>query len=141
MDKRVVPGRYVPTGTQHDVWVCGVCGFRGTTGTWRAPDGSEGLFCYRCCQGGVKSALRVERQDDLRWECSTVEVKCCGVWLLCDEFTNTCPRCERDYNGSGQLLAPRSQWGEETGETAADVLRVRYDHVLDGVPDGYEDCG
>lgn len=28
--------------------------------------------------------------------------------------------CGRDYNSGGQLLAPRSQWGEETSETAAD---------------------
>lgn len=31
-----------------------------------------------------------------------------------------CERCGRDYNSAGQLLAPREQWGEETGETAAD---------------------
>lgn len=24
--------------------------------------------------------------------------------------------CGREYNSSGQLLAPREQWGEETGE-------------------------
>lgn len=31
-----------------------------------------------------------------------------------------CGRCGLEYNSSGQLLAPREQWGEETGETAAD---------------------
>jgi hypothetical protein len=31
-----------------------------------------------------------------------------------------CDRCDRSYNSSGQLLADRSQWGEETGETAFD---------------------
>jgi hypothetical protein len=41
-------------------------------------------------------------------------------------MTNTC-ECGRDYNWGGQLLAPRSQWGEETGETAADILRVDAD--------------
>jgi len=46
----------------------------------------------------------------------TVEVKCCGRWLECLNFTNTCPRCEADYNFAGQRLAPREQWGEETGE-------------------------
>lgn len=30
-------------------------------------------------------------------------------------FTNTCD-CGRDYNMSGDVLAPRSHWGEETGE-------------------------
>lgn len=31
-------------------------------------------------------------------------------------WLNEC-ECGRGYNGFGQLLAPRSQWGEETGET------------------------
>lgn len=34
-----------------------------------------------------------------------------------------CDRCGAEYNSAGQLLAPRSQWGEETGETAADYDR------------------
>jgi glycyl-tRNA synthetase (class II) len=43
-------------------------------------------------------------------------VKCsCGQEVSCDSFTNTC-RCGADYNFSGTRLAPRSQWGEETGE-------------------------
>lgn len=32
----------------------------------------------------------------------------------------SCDKCGRDYNSNGQRLAPRSQWGKETGETAAD---------------------
>lgn len=39
---------------------------------------------------------------------------------LCS-FTNTC-ECGADFNMEGALLADRSQWGEETGETAADIL-------------------
>lgn len=31
-----------------------------------------------------------------------------------------CEKCQREYNSSGQELAPRSQWGEETGEHASD---------------------
>ena len=31
-----------------------------------------------------------------------------------------CGKCGRDYNSAGQQLADRSQWGEETGETAMD---------------------
>lgn len=31
-----------------------------------------------------------------------------------------CGKCGAEFNSSGQLLAPRSQWGEETGETDAD---------------------
>jgi hypothetical protein len=40
----------------------------------------------------------------------------CGqeVWLY-SVWSNECD-CGLCYNGSGQQLAPRSQWGEETGE-------------------------
>lgn len=44
------------------------------------------------------------------------QIKCCGKWMSLDKFTNTCSKCGADYNGSGQLLASRYQWGEETGE-------------------------
>jgi hypothetical protein len=40
----------------------------------------------------------------------------CGSEIYLTSFTNTCHTCERDYNMSGQELAPREQWGEETGE-------------------------
>jgi hypothetical protein len=44
-------------------------------------------------------------------------IRCeCGDEVLCEDFTNTCDRCGADYNFNGSLLAPRSQWGEETGE-------------------------
>lgn len=51
----------------------------------------------------------------------TIRCACRRELDLHDGFLNTCD-CGRDYNGSGQLLAPRSQWGEETGETLADIL-------------------
>lgn len=46
----------------------------------------------------------------------TVQIKCCGEWIECDRFTQTCASCGADYNMSGQKLAPREQWGKETGE-------------------------
>lgn len=52
-------------------------------------------------------------------------IKCdCGEELHCDRFTNTCD-CGRDYNMSGQLLASREFWGEETGENLSDILRIK----------------
>jgi hypothetical protein len=39
----------------------------------------------------------------------------CRKKVDCLQFTNTCT-CGRDYNWNGDLLANRSQWGEETGE-------------------------
>lgn len=35
-----------------------------------------------------------------------------------------CDKCGREYNSSGQLLADRSQWGEETGEHPADIAQA-----------------
>lgn len=40
----------------------------------------------------------------------------CGMHLtLNSSWANECD-CGLEYNGSGQMLAPRDQWGEETGE-------------------------
>ena len=52
----------------------------------------------------------------------------CGATVVCRGFTNRCA-CGRDYNMSGQLLAARSQWGEETGERVEDILRVDSDPI------------
>ena len=45
----------------------------------------------------------------------------CGRRVTLHGFTNTC-ECGADFNAEGAKLAPRSQWGEETGETASDIL-------------------
>lgn len=51
--------------------------------------------------------------------------KCeCGHIITLATFTNTCEKCGRDYSISGQSLAPRSQWGEETGESLQDILDI-----------------
>lgn len=42
--------------------------------------------------------------------------RCCGRVIVLSDFTNTCEACGADYNKNGSRLAPRSQWGEETGE-------------------------
>lgn len=55
----------------------------------------------------------------------------CGREISLEGFTNTCD-CGRDYNWNGSLLADRSQWGEETGETAADILGPSRDPELAG---------
>ena len=48
----------------------------------------------------------------------------CGHEIRLSSFTNTCSSCGRDYNQAGQLLSARSQWGEETGETPAEILAI-----------------
>jgi hypothetical protein len=49
----------------------------------------------------------------------------CGQTVYLSGFTNTC-ECGTDYNMSGQRLAPRSQWGEETGEHPTDLANPSY---------------
>jgi len=61
-------------------------------------------------------------------EVERTELDCpCGRTVLCSGFTNPC-ECGRDYNMSGQELAPRSQWGEETGESVSDILQADSDY-------------
>lgn len=70
---------------------------------------------------GVRAEGVVKREWAYR---HPAEGKCsCGRTVYLCGFTNTC-KCGRDYNSCGYLLAPRSQWGEETGEHVADILRI-----------------
>jgi hypothetical protein len=48
----------------------------------------------------------------------------CGEAVELGHFTCTCPNCGADYNWGGQRLGPRSSWGEETGESLADILSI-----------------
>jgi hypothetical protein len=50
--------------------------------------------------------------------------KCQNEIYLQNGFANSCDGCKSEYNGFGQLLAPREEWGWETGETAADFLNM-----------------
>jgi len=60
-------------------------------------------------------------------------IKCCGHDLACPNFTNTCGTCGADYNSAGSKLAPRSQWGEETGEHWSECIGpFDPDTALDG---------
>jgi len=60
-------------------------------------------------------------------------VNCCGIEIECSEFTNTCSVCGADYNWNGTRLAPREQWGEETGESIADIMRPMSDEDWDRI--------
>tara|TARA_R100000353_G_scaffold13986_1_gene13930 strand:- start:807 stop:1262 length:456 start_codon:yes stop_codon:yes gene_type:complete len=49
-------------------------------------------------------------------------IQCCeNGQVELENFTNTCGSCGADYNSSGQLLAPRHMWGEETGEHWSEI--------------------
>jgi hypothetical protein len=68
--------------------------------------------------------------EDFSWHQMTAEQ--CETWMLghtngergCDRQSehHEYVRCGRDYNSSGQLLAPREQWGWDTGESLSDIL-------------------
>lgn len=53
------------------------------------------------------------------------ECEVCKSEVALFSFTNSCD-CGADYNMSGQRLAPRSQWGEETGESYSDIVNHDY---------------
>lgn len=72
-------------------------------------------------------ADRFVRREDIGGGRSRPVIRCeCGSEIVCYNFTNTC-ECGIDYNMSGQELAPREQWGEETGESVADILAADID--------------
>lgn len=58
----------------------------------------------------------VRKQDEGYWEPATMRCDCGRIVSLGSSWANSC-ECGAEYNGSGQRLAPRSQWGEETGES------------------------
>lgn len=83
------------------------------------------LESLRLARAGVADGTLVPAGVQVRsW--SWVEpamLRCdCGATVALDGFTNTCDACETDYNMSGQRLAPREFWGEETGESLADIF-------------------
>jgi hypothetical protein len=66
---------------------------------------------YKKWQTLGKPAVSADPQPRRKIRCA------CGyVILVWDANDQQCGCCEREYNCVGQLLAPRSQWGEETGE-------------------------
>lgn len=70
--------------------------------------------------GALTASLRTHLSN---WVEEAHGVCDCGRDVLLIGFTNTC-ECGKDYNRDGQLLADRSQWGEETGEWLGDILRI-----------------
>lgn len=100
------------------------CSVNGTLEPFTCP---EAAASWVRCQQGVAAGCMTDK-GILSWEYRTkwpTIGRCtCGREVVLDRFTCSCD-CGLDYNQSGQLLAPRSQWGEETGESLGDILRVR----------------
>lgn len=82
------------------------------------------LANYRNCIDGTFDVRRTGfTSQEHSWIEPAEGICCCGRTVVLDGFTCPC-ECGRDYNSSGQLLAPRSQWGEETGEHLVDILAI-----------------
>ncbi len=98
---------------------CMACGQETEIGDIPCRNTSVCEACAKDILGGKIQRYRIHygRSGALRLVCQ------CKREVVCFGFTNTCV-CGRDYNMSGQLLAPRSQWGAETGESVSDILRI-----------------
>lgn len=80
----------------------------------------EGLENLRKCESGeyITSPPELNEWNMSYWEPAEGKCDVCGETVfLVSSWVNECDKCGTEYNGSGQMLAPRSQWGEETGET------------------------
>ncbi len=76
-----------------------------------------GLANLKALRAGTISATRltVERRAYVEHVPAVCRCECGKAVTLHDGWSNACD-CGLEFNGSGQLLAPRAQWGEETGE-------------------------
>ncbi|MBW2672166.1 MAG: hypothetical protein JRD89_01960 [Deltaproteobacteria bacterium] len=70
----------------------------------------------------VPGKVREIRKD---WTDPPVGLCICGHEVELGGFTNTCEDCGEDYNSAGQHLAPREQWGIETGEHPTDIRNIK----------------
>lgn len=71
---------------------------------------------------GSRREAQVRGHGRDTYEIHVLVITCCGQEITCDRWTNTCDRCWTDYGSNGFALAPRSQWGAETGESLADIF-------------------
>jgi hypothetical protein len=73
---------------------------------------------YQCCIDGTFDVQDegVSKREWIKRTRAVIECQTCKSSVSLRNSTNTCFVCNADYNMSGQMLAPRSQWGEETGE-------------------------
>jgi hypothetical protein len=78
-----------------------------------------------------EACITCGQPEDFSWHQMTAEQ--CEAWMRHHtEGERGCSResehhafkqCATDYNSSGQRLAPRSQWGWDTGESLDEILR------------------
>ena len=76
----------------------------------------EAYANYQRCVADSNITSRVRRYNRSYWAPAIGKCHCGTKVELESSWANSCPKCGTEYNSSGQQLAPRSQWGEETGE-------------------------
>jgi hypothetical protein len=82
------------------------------------------LACRAGTLRGIAIIPKGVRRYLSRWtEPAVGQCDHCGRPVELEGFTCSCC-CGADYNSSGQRLAPRECWGEETGEHPADIARI-----------------
>jgi hypothetical protein len=91
------------------------CDEEGNVDVDALPDAARANF-GRCLCGEVDVVFRGVRRREWTYREPRVGLCDCGEEVYLDRFTNTCYGCGTDYNSAGQELAPREQWGCETGE-------------------------
>lgn len=85
-------------------------------------------LCLKGEVDGYSVRLGVIRSHEQRYVEDGSRTCVCGAHVtLHSAWANACDWCGREYNSSGQLLADRAFWGEETGESVADM-----EHDSDG---------
>jgi len=76
----------------------------------------------KCGCGGAYIEINIHERPILQCDkCNSKYMKCvCGSWMPRGSgyfpTDYKCTICDKEYNSSGLCLAPREQWGEETGE-------------------------
>lgn len=81
---------------------------------------------YRACTSGQVEGRSIHgptlESDRWTWrEPAVGECEVCQREVILDRATCGC-ECGADYNAMGQRLAPREQWGHETGEHWSDCV-------------------
>lgn len=79
------------------------------------PPAAKENFAFCLAHPEQLADLGIEKTEQAYTEPAIGLCNRCGREIALQGFTNTCD-CGLDYNMSGQQLADRSQWGEETGE-------------------------
>lgn len=87
------------------------------------PEGAEN---YQKCIDGTHDVIDrgVQKYEHSWWEAAIGKCDCgAEIEMVEHGMSGIDCQCGAIYNSGGQRLAPRSHWGEETGEQLSDIMR------------------